>query len=116
MSLEVVSVCEALLTKVADVFGGNGNLRHGDRYRLYLLNDLTVLHHVADDYLLRLLCLLSDLLDLSDGLLLRLLNDRLLRLWLRLEKKLIKNWHSSTRETEDPNTMKTIKTYIDPIP
>ena len=88
MSLEIVSIGEALLTKVADVLGGNRDLRHGDRNRLHLLNDLTVLHHVADNNLLRwLLSLLSDLLDLSDGLLLRLLNDRLLRLLLLEEKK-----------------------------
>ena len=89
VSLEVVSVGKALLTEVADVFGRDRGLRHGDRYGLNLLHDLPVLHHVTDNDLLRLLLglLRNLLLNLSSGLLLRLLlNDRVLRLLLLREK------------------------------
>ena len=81
--LEIVSVGEAFLAEVADVFGRGRRLRYGNRNGLNLLHDLSVLHHVADDDLLRLALLVLTHLLLNLLLLLRLLlNDRLLRLLL----------------------------------
>ena len=86
---EVVGIGKTLLTKITNVFGRRGRLRDGDRNCLNLLHDLSVLHHMPNDDLLRLLLLrlLRQLLYLSHDLLWRLLvlNDRLLRLLLLLK-------------------------------
>ena len=87
---EVIRVGKTLLTQVTYVFGRNRGLWHGDRNSLHLLNNLTVLHHVTNNDLLRLLLRLlrNLLLNLSGRLHLGLLvNDRLLRLRLLLLKK-----------------------------
>ena len=84
--LEIISVGETFLAEVANVFGRRRRLRYGYGNGLNLLHDLSVLHHVADDDLLRLALLVLTHLLLNLLLLLRLLlHDRLLRLLLLRE-------------------------------